>query len=74
MFAVNGIRPTRTTIADGTYPLVTRVYVVTRKGIDRTSAAAKLRAWLLSPEGQAVVAETGYVPISNFTLAAEQQD
>ena len=55
--------PSRATIADGTYPLVTEVYVVTRKDLKPDHPAAKLRDWLLTAEGQKIVGETGYVPI-----------
>ncbi|HDZ19673.1 hypothetical protein LCGC14_0550740 [marine sediment metagenome] len=62
-FAVNGVAPTSKTIADGRYPFVTEVYVVTRKALDPDSNAALLRDWLGTPEGQAVVAESSYVPL-----------
>ena len=64
MFAIDGVMPTRATIADRTYPLVTEVYVITRKDIKAEHPAAKLRDWLLTAEGQKIVGETGYVPIA----------
>ena len=64
MFAIDGVMPSRATIAAGTYPLVTEVYVVTRKDLKPGHPAAKLRDWLLTAEGQKIVAETGYVPIT----------
>lgn len=63
MFAIDGVMPSRETIADRTYPLVTEVYVVTRKDLDPGHAAATLRDWLLTAEGQGIVRETGYVPV-----------
>jgi phosphate transport system substrate-binding protein len=63
LLAVNGVLPSYETIHAGEYPYVTKVYVVTRKGLAPDSQAAKLRNWLLSEEGQAVVRESGYVPI-----------
>jgi phosphate transport system substrate-binding protein len=62
--AINGVAPDRTTIADGRYPLVTFVYLVHRANLPAGSAAARLRDWLRTPNGQAVVAESGYVPLS----------
>jgi phosphate transport system substrate-binding protein len=59
--AINGVAPDRATIADGTYPLATFVYLAHRKDLPAGSAAAKLRDWLRTPAGQAVVAESGYV-------------
>lgn len=63
MFAIDGVRPSRETIANGTYPWVTKVYAVTRKGLDPGHPAARLRDWLSTEEGQRVIAETGYVPL-----------
>ncbi len=63
MFAIDGVRPSSQTIANGRYPLVTDVYVVTRKDLPADHPAASLRDWLQTPEGQAVIAETGYVPL-----------
>jgi len=61
--AVDGVEPTFETIRQRKYPHTTEVFVVTRKGIDPHSPAARLRDWLLSPEGQSVVRESGYVPV-----------
>ena len=60
---VDGIAPTSETIADRSYPFVTEVYVVTHRDLDPKSNAALLRDWLLTDEGLAVVAKSGYVPI-----------
>ncbi len=60
--AVNGVLPTSETIANRTYPFVTEVYAVVRKDAPTDSSAVRLRDWLSTPEGQAVVAESGYVP------------
>ena len=64
MFAVNNIMPTRENIANRTYPLITEVYVVTRKNIEASTQAARLREWLITDEGQKKIEETGYVPIN----------
>lgn len=61
--AINGVLPTSQTIADRTYPLVEPVYVVTRKDIMPDGPAATLRDWLLSGEGQKLIAQSGYVPL-----------
>lgn len=63
MAAVEGVLPTYETIADGSYPFVTEVYVVVRGDADPESTAIQLRNWLLTPEGQKIVAESGYVPV-----------
>lgn len=61
--AIDGIEPNSDTIRERKYPYVSEVFVVTRKGLMAETPAAKWRAWLLSPEGQAVVRESGYVPL-----------
>jgi phosphate transport system substrate-binding protein len=62
MIAVDGIEPNPETIGGRKYPYVSEVFVVTRNGLPSDSPAAKLGAWLLSPEGQLVVRASGYVP------------
>lgn len=64
MFAIDGVMPSRETIANRSYPLVTEVYVVTRVGLEPAHPAAALRDWLVTDEGQSIVAETGYVPVA----------
>ena len=63
LLGVNGVLPTSETIASGTYPLVTGVYAVLRADLPPDSSAVLLRDWLFSEAGQAVVKESGYVPI-----------
>lgn len=69
-FSIDGVIPTRATIANGTYPLITKVYIVTRNDLKPDHPAAKLRDWLLSTEGQKIIGETGYVPV---TMAKKRQ-
>lgn len=63
ILAVDGVLPNALTLADGSYPHVAPVYIVTRSDLDPASTAGQLRAWLLAPGGQAAVARSGYVPI-----------
>lgn len=63
MLKVDGVEPNFDNIRQRRYPFVSDVAMVTRKDLDAESAAAKLRAWLLSPEGQSVVKQSGYVPV-----------
>ena len=60
--AIDGIEPDAESIASGKYPFTSDVYAAYRAGEPEDSPAMKLLAWLLSPEGQAVVRESGYVP------------
>ncbi len=61
--AVDGVRPTAESIRNEEYPYVTKVYGVIRKDEPNDSNAHKLRDWILSDEGQALVGESVYVPL-----------
>ena len=60
---IDGVEPTPETIASGKYPYVAEVYAAYRADEPKDGATMKLLNWLLSREGQAVVRESGYVPI-----------
>jgi phosphate transport system substrate-binding protein len=61
---IDGMEPTSDNIAKRAYPLTTEVYAVVRQGMPEDSTAMMLRNWLLTEEGQAAIAESGYVSIS----------
>lgn len=61
--AIDGVEPSGESIASGKYPLIADVYAAYRAGEPSNSPGMKLLAWLLSTEGQAVVRESGYVPV-----------
>ena len=61
--AIDGVEPNPESIASGKYPFTADVYVAYRADLAAGSPAMKLLAWLLSEEGQAVVRESGYVPV-----------
>jgi len=65
VLAVDGTGPTSATIASGAYPFVAPVWAVTRADLDTGCLAHQLRDWLLTAEGQAVVAKSGYVPVQS---------
>ena len=65
LLAINGINPNYQSLEDQSYPLTSPVYVVTRKGIDTTSATYNLAQWMLTEEGQQVVKNSLYVPAIN---------
>ena len=62
--AVENVLPTSETIRSGQYPFVTEVYVVVRHDLPPKHPARRLRDWLLSPTGQSMVEQTGYVAVS----------
>jgi ABC-type phosphate transport system substrate-binding protein len=57
---INDVEPTFESIRDGTYPLVGDVVIVMRANTLANSPTRRLRDWLLTPEGQSVVVQSGY--------------
>jgi phosphate transport system substrate-binding protein len=58
---INGVPPTPGTVRDGTYPISRYLYLFTAE--PPRGAARIFIDWVLSREGQEVVAEVGYVPL-----------
>jgi phosphate transport system substrate-binding protein len=57
---VDGVAPSNDTLADNSYPLLVYTYSYYNKGNDKSEAFTD---WLLSAEGQKVIASAGYVGI-----------
>ena len=68
LLAVEGVAPTVENIENGSYPLASSFYAVTRSDADANTLA--LLEWITGPQGQALVEKTGYTPIG---AEAEQQ-
>ena len=62
LLEINGVAPTRENIENGTYPITSNFYAVTRKG-DTSENTQKLIDWILSSEGKEIIDKTGYTPI-----------
>lgn len=62
LIAIDGIAPTVENIQNGTYPIIAPLYAVTWKGNENENVQ-KLLDWVLSPEGQYIIQQTGYTPI-----------
>ncbi|MBE6767421.1 MAG: hypothetical protein E7549_00745 [Ruminococcaceae bacterium] len=60
---VDGVEPTKETMANGTYPLLSYNYAVYRQSKATHSSTYRLAEWLLTDEGQAAVQAAGYVPV-----------
>ncbi len=63
--AINGVEMTKENVKNASYPFTTEVFAAVRSDIDRNSTAYKLFEFLTTPEGQAIVNESGYVSLSN---------
>ncbi len=62
VLAIDGVYPTEESARDGSYPLVRPLLLLT--GPLTQPAAQEYVKFALSPEGQQVIAESGWVPIS----------
>lgn len=61
LLSIDGVAPTIENIRDGSYPLVATAYMVTAR--PRSANVQKIVDFMLSPEGQKLVEDTGYVPV-----------
>ncbi len=67
LLALNGVLPTKETIRDGSYPISDPFYAITAAPMcqsapqDTDPVLAAFLDWMLSPEGQSLVEESGYV-------------
>jgi len=68
LLAVDGVAPSRQTIAEGTYPYGTYYYAVLRSDEPTGSTARQLVDWCLSDEGQKVFAAASYVPLDQSNI------
>ncbi|MBE7007614.1 MAG: phosphate ABC transporter substrate-binding protein [Ruminococcaceae bacterium] len=63
LLAVDGVEPSAETIRSRAYPFINDSYVVIPAGLPDDAPAKILYDWLLSPEGQKLVAHEGYVSV-----------
>ncbi len=62
MLSLNGVYPSAENIQNGSYPVVVPFYAIYRADNDNPNLP-DLIDWILSEEGQSLIAQTGYVPI-----------
>lgn len=63
MLAIDGVRPTIETIKNGTYPIYTNGFIVTRADEPEDSDTMKWVNAVLSERGSRIIEEAGYVPV-----------
>jgi phosphate transport system substrate-binding protein len=59
---IDGIKPTKETVRDRSYPFTVPLYAVTLKS-NANPQVGKLLEWVVSEQGQSLVEKTGYVPV-----------
>ncbi|HHV51082.1 MAG TPA: hypothetical protein GXX54_05170, partial [Clostridiales bacterium] len=62
---INGVSPTNENLISGAYAFSTSYYAVIRKNEPQESPARKLRDYLLTKEGQEIIAMAGYCKAVN---------
>ena len=63
ILAIDGIEPCADTIRSGAYPFLNNYYVLTAADLPEDAPAKTLYDWILSEEGQKLVAHEGYVSV-----------
>jgi len=58
---INGVQAGNESLQDETYPLIAYIYIGVK---DIDSPAGSIFKWITTPDGQALVSETGYVPLN----------
>lgn len=64
--SLNGVYPDTNAIRSARYPLIVPFYAIVREGGVSPETQALLN-WLTGPEGQALIAKVGYVPLGEKT-------
>lgn len=60
--AINGVKPTKESIKDGSYPISDFFYAVTLEDNDNPNVDSFIE-WMIGEQGQYIIEETGYVGI-----------
>lgn len=62
MLCLNGVYPSPENIQNGSYPVIAQFYAIYRADNENENIPVVID-WLLSEEGQQVIADSGYVPV-----------
>lgn len=63
---VDGVEPTKQTMASGKYPLLNYNYAIYNKNQSEDSTVEELVEWILTYNGQKAMINAGYVPVKNL--------
>ena len=66
--AIDGIEPSKATMADGTYPLLSCTYVMYKTNHRRADELAELVEWMISEKGQKAILACGYIPVIDMEI------
>ena len=62
LLSINGVQPTLENIENGTYPIASEFFAVTRSDADENTL--RLLEWIQGEQGQKLVEMTGYTPVN----------
>lgn len=65
---VDGVEPTKETMASRKYPLLNYNYAIYNKKSEETTKVKELTEWLLTYKGQVAMVNAGYVPVKNVQV------
>lgn len=71
---VDGVEPTKKTMASGEYPLLNYNYAIFDKATPQDSTIRLLVEWLLTDEGQLAVSNAGYIPVKNVAVSESKME
>ena len=69
LVAVDGVKPTKATMADDSYPLSSCTYIITTDSASEKTL--EFVEWAISDEGQECVLDSGYLPVNGMDIPAE---
>ena len=68
---VDGVEPTKATMASGEYPLLNYNYAIYDKSKEETTTVDELVKWILTYDGQVAMVNAGYIPVKNIKVTEE---
>ena len=68
---VDGVEPTKATMASKEYPLLNYNYAIYNKAKEDSTTVDELCEWLLTYDGQVAMTNAGYIPIINIKVQEE---
>ena len=68
---VDGVEPTKATMASKEYPLLNYNYAIYNKAKEDSTTVDELCEWLLTYNGQEAMSKAGYIPIINIKVEEE---
>ena len=69
---VDGVEPTKATMASREYPLLNYNYAIYDKAKEATTTVDELTEWILTYDGQVAMVNAGYIPVKNVQITEEK--